>query len=203
MELTENIRARRLTLGLTLESLAERSGVSRAMLSEVERGLKNPTIKVVCQIAEALGCSVSQLLGEESPSRLPEGLKILRREERQSLLDPRSGVERHLLSPAFLRRGLEVLWYIIPPGQDTGTFPPHQSGVEENITVVEGELHCRIDNQNVILRVGDSIFFRANTAHGFSNPGSNPCTYFLVIDSSRAREPQSLSFTKQSLIDKF
>lgn len=113
MDLGSNIRARRAKLGITLETLAKRTGVSRAMLSEIERDAKNPTIKVVCQIAEGLGCTVSQLLGEaEEPTHV---MQVGRYGDRQILVDAHSGVERHLLSPAFQRRGIEVLWYLIPP----------------------------------------------------------------------------------------
>jgi transcriptional regulator with XRE-family HTH domain len=182
IDLSGNIRSRRTQLGLTLETLAERTGVSRAMLSEIERGSKNPTIKVVCQIAEGLGCTVSQLLGEEV--RTPETLQIVRQSDRQLLLDPHSGVERYLLSPTFHRRGIELLWYVIPPGQSTGTFPPHRAGVEEHITVVQGCLHCRLGTWEVTLEAGDSLSFPANLAHNFHNDGSESCQYFLVIDSS-------------------
>ena len=65
------IRARRQQQGLTLDALAQRSGVSSAMLSEVERSVKNPTVKLAWQIARALGCSLTELLDEPgAPTRL-------------------------------------------------------------------------------------------------------------------------------------
>lgn len=183
MEIGKAIQVRRNELKLTLEDLAKRSRVSRAMLSDIERGLKNPTIKLLCQIAEGLGCSVSELLGE--PSALPgKKLGILRRDERQRLIDPSTGVERQLLSPPMVRRGLEIIWYIIPPGQHTGAFPPHQPGVEEHLTVVQGALECHLGEQEVLLAEGDSLFFQADVSHDFYNPGATPCTYFLVINSN-------------------
>ncbi len=182
-ELGYTIRARRTALGLTLEALAERTGVSRAMLSDIERNVKNPTIKVLSQIAEGLGCTVSYLLGEQ-PGKTVEGVQIVRKHERRILIDPHSGVERHLIAPALQRHGIEVLWYMIPPGQSTGAFPPHQQGVEEHITVVQGCLHCTIGEQNIILQTEDSVFFPADITHDFSNPGPDVCTYFLIIDSS-------------------
>lgn len=183
MDLSGNMRARRLELELSLEELAERCGVSRAMLSDVERGLKNPSIRVVCQIAEALGCSVSQLIGETTQAT-SEGSQVLRRTERQVLIDARSGVARHLLSPGLVRRGIELVWYSIPPGESTGVFPPHQPGTEENITVVEGILECKLQEEIVTLSADDSIFFQADVPHEFRNVGSEVCHYFLVIASS-------------------
>ena len=177
------IRARRTELGLTLEALAKRAGVSRAMLSDIERDVKNPTIKVLCQIAEGLGCTVSYLLGEQLGKPV-ESMQIVRKNERRVLIDPQSGVERHLVAPALQHHGIEVLWYIIPPEQRTGVLPPHQQGVEEHITVVQGCLHCALGEQHAILEVGDSVFFSADVMHDFYNPGPDVCTYFLIIDSS-------------------
>lgn len=189
LELGEEVRRRRSGLGLTLEALAGRSQVSRAMLSEIERGAKNPTIKVVCQIAEGLGCTVSQLLGEPGAERPLAELEIVRVTERRMLVDPRTRVERHLLSPRFLGRGVEILCYLIPPGAATGDFPPHRAGVEEHLTVVRGELRCRIGDEERWLAPGDSLSFRVDVPHGFHNSGNDACEYFLVIDSSQINSP--------------
>ncbi len=183
-DLGHAIRARRIALGLTLETLSERAGVSRAMLSDIERNVKNPTIKVLSQIAEGLECTVSYLLGEEQTGKNIERIQVTRKNERHILIDPQSGVERHLLAPALQHHGIEVLWYIIPSGQKTGDFPPHQHGVEEHITVIQGCLHCILGEQEITLESGDSVFFPADIVHGFYNSGSEPCHYFLIIDSS-------------------
>ena len=186
MELGNEIRSRRVGRGLTLDGLAERSGVSRAMLSEIERGAKNPTIRVVAQVAEGLGCTVSQLLGEPPPPVGGAGeLAVVRAGERPTLLDPASGVTRAQLAPALLRRGLEVLWYELPPGRATGEFPPHRPGVEEHLTLVRGTLDCRIGDRRLALAAGDALWFRADVPHAFRNPGDEPCAYLLLIDSPR------------------
>lgn len=182
MELGEEIKARRVRHGLTLDGLAERTGVSRAMLSEIERGTKNPTIRVVCQIADGLGATVSELIGEGVPQ---ESLapSIVRAGERQTLVDPQSGVTRQLLAPAYLRHGVEVLWYNLPPGAATGSFPAHRPGVVEQITVVRGTLRCRLGGDEALLDAGDAIFFPADLPHSFANPGDEVCEYLLIIDS--------------------
>jgi len=189
MDIGQAIRVRRHVRGLTLEALAVGSGVSRAMVSDIERGVKNPTIKVISQIAAALDLSVSDLL-EERPPEAPQGLSLVRAGERRVLVDPQSGVERHVLAPAFQRHGIEVLWYTIPPGRSTGTFPPHQAGVEEHITVVHGRLHAFLEGREVTLEAGDSLAFRADLTHEFRNPDADPCHYFLIIDASRAGTPR-------------
>lgn len=184
MDLGSNIKALRLQRGWTLDELAERAGVSRAMLSDIERDAKNPTIKVVCQIAETFGYTVSQLLGEDEPTA--RTIAVTRRDERHVLIEPQTGVERHLLAPGFVQRGLEIIMYVIPPGQ-TGSFPAHRPGTMEHITVLKGSLKYSVDDVEGILEAGDSIFFTADLTHDFYNPGTEPSHFFLVIDSTAVR----------------
>src|SRR3954451_16736737 len=107
MEIGEAIKSRRQGKVLTLDGLARRSGVSRAMLSEIERGVKNPTIRVVCQIVEGLETTGSALIGE-APARDEYLPVVVRRAERQTLVDPQPGAERQSLSPTYQARGVEV-----------------------------------------------------------------------------------------------
>lgn len=183
-DLGSSIRVRRAGLGLSLEALEGRSGISRAMLSAVERGAKNPTIKVVCQIAEALGCTVSALLGEPEHD-VPDVIEVVREGEQAVLIDPQTGSERRLLAPAFVQHGIEILRYTIPAGSSTGTFPPHRRGVYEHVTVMTGSLACCLGEKSIDLAAGDSVSFPADVGHTFHNPGDEPVQYFLVIDSSR------------------
>ena len=184
MELGETIRTRRHAQGLTLDALSKRTGVSRAMLSEIERGAKNPTIRLVCQIADGLGTTVSELIGE-APAREPNVPVVVRPDERQTLIDPRSGAVRQILSPGYLRLGVEVLWYTIPPGEQVIGIPPAQPGTLEHLTVVHGRFDCVIGGQSLPLQAGDSAFFDADVARDFANSGAETCELFVIIDSSR------------------
>ncbi len=175
------VRHRRLALGLTLDGLAVRSGVSRAMLSDVERAAKNPTIRVACQIAEGLACSVSDLINGQ-PRELPDdAISIQRARERAVLVDPVSGVERHPLSANPRRIGVELVLYILPPGAETGQFPPHQPGTHEHVTVIRGRLIGRIGATEIELASGDSATYSAAVPHGFGNPTAEPCEFLLVV----------------------
>jgi transcriptional regulator with XRE-family HTH domain len=181
MELGEAIKARRLERGLTLEGLAARCGVSRAMLSEIERGAKSPTIRIVCQIAAGLGTTVARLIGEE-----PEGDErapvVVRAGERRTLVDPQTGAVRQELSPAYVRHGVDVLWCSLPPGGTTGILPVQRLGTVEHVTVVRGALQGRIGGRDVVLGVGDSVFCDADVPRAFDNPGSDVCEYLLIRD---------------------
>lgn len=186
MELGSNIRARRTELGLTLEALAEKSHVSRAMLSDIERDAKSPTVRVISQIASGLDCTVSELLGEAAPKQ-GQDIQVVRKSQRQILVEPQSGVERHLLSPYLVRHGLEVNWLVVPPGQSSGVLPPQSPGTIEHITVVRGALRCRLGSNEIVLEEGDSLTFPGDVEQIFSNQEKKPSRGLLLIDSTRKR----------------
>jgi transcriptional regulator with XRE-family HTH domain len=174
------IRARRQQLGLTLQQLAGRSGVSAAMLSEVERGQKSPTLRVAAQIAEGLECAVSDLLDEQPTTRLV----VQRRRERRGLVERESGIERHLLAPPLLAHGIEVVWYIVPRGRASGLLPPQRQGVLVHATIVTGALESIAGTERVVLRAGDSLNYAGDMQHEFRNAGRGTCEFFLVVDAS-------------------
>ena len=182
-DLGANVRARRRALGLTLEQLAEASGVSPAMISEVERSVKNPTVKLAYQIALALGCSLTDLL-EDGAAEAPE---VVRAGDRRTLVDPETGVERHGLSPAMLRRGLELVWYSLPPGASAGEMTANRRGIVEHVVVVQGALTIRLGGQPTRLAKGDGIAYRPQTTVEYRNAGRTPCAFILLSDATRAR----------------
>lgn len=106
------------------------------MLSEIERGEKNPTIQLTCHIAEAFGTTVSYLLGEQQT----QTTVVIRREQRLVYRDESSGFERHPLSPSTGTTDIEFVLNVVAPGKESGVFPPHKSGVTEFIVVAKGQL---------------------------------------------------------------
>jgi transcriptional regulator with XRE-family HTH domain len=184
VELGEAIKSRRAARGLTLEGLAARCGVSRAMLSEIERGAKTPSIRVVAQIAAGLGTTVGRLIGEEPADEAGAPL-VVRAAERRTLVEPQSGAVRQELSPGFLRLGVEVLWCSIPAGGVSDALPALRPGAVEHITVVRGALQCRIGTREVALAVGDSLFYEADVPRAFANGGAGECAYLLICDQRR------------------
>jgi len=165
--------------GLTLEELAERSGVSRAMISKLERGEKNPTLVVAAKLAEGFGVTLSQLVGMEERREVV----VVTRDRRMVMRDPETGFERQLLSPSFGGRGIEFIRNIIPEGSTSGEFPPHRRGVEEYIVVEKGCLEAVIGGEKHLLEEGDAVYFEADVTHRFDNVGDGECSYYLVIVS--------------------
>jgi transcriptional regulator with XRE-family HTH domain len=164
---------------LTLEELAERSGVSRAMLSKVERGEKNPTLIVAAKLSEGLGVPLSRLLGVEERREVV----VIPRDRRPVMRDPESGFERQLLSPNFRGRGVEFVRNVVPEGSTSGEFPPHRRGVEEYIVVEKGRLRAVLAGEEYLLEEGDSLYYEADVTHRFDNGGEGLCSYYLVIVS--------------------
>ena len=177
--LGERVRELRRGRGLTLEELAERSGVSRAMISKVERGEKNPTLVVAAKLAEGLGVTLSQLAGMEERREVV----VVPRERRMVMRDPQTGFERQLLSPSFGEKGVEFIRNVIPEGATSGEFPPHRRGVEEYLAVEKGSLRAVIGGEEHSLGEGDALYFEADLPHRFDNAGDGECSYYLVIIS--------------------
>ncbi len=174
------VRDLRKDRGLTLEELAAASGVSRAMISKLERGEKNPTLVIAARLAEGLGVSLSRLAGVEERREVV----VVPRERRPVLRDPETGFERQSLSPTFAGRGVEFIRNVVPEGSTSGDFPPHRKGVEEHIVVERGELRATLGGERYLLREGDALFFEADVPHRFDNVGRDECSYYLVISSA-------------------
>src|SRR5918998_2104586 len=173
------VRALRQGRGLTLEELAGLSGVSRAMISKLERGEKNPTLVVAAKLAEGLGVTLSQLAGMEERREVV----VVPRERRMVMRDPETGFERQLLSPNFGGRGVEFIRNEIPEGSTSGEFPPYRRGVEEHIVVEQGSLRAILGGEEYLLREGDALYFEADVTHRFDNAAAGVCSYYLVISS--------------------
>jgi len=176
------IRRRRQALGLTLDALAECSGVSPTMLSEVERSVKNPTVKLAWEIARALDCSLTDLL-DEAPA--PE-VTVLSADDRRTLIDPETGVERHGVITALLTRGLEVATYHLPPRSSTGPMAPNRPGVLEHIVVIKGTMALSVGDHRVRARAGDHVTYGPQAVVEYVNAGGRPCEFLLLSDRSRA-----------------
>lgn len=184
MDLGTAIKARRTGRNLTLEMLAQRSGVSRAMLSEIERGVKNPTVKIALQIAGGLDCTLTELLGEPaSQAPEPRPAEVIRRGQQRILVDSQTGVERHQIAPALLARGIEICWFVLPGNGTTGPLPRRPFGAEIHLTVIWGAIRCRVADQEETLGQGDSINFPANVPHEIENPETDFAHFFWVLDA--------------------
>jgi transcriptional regulator with XRE-family HTH domain len=177
--LGERVKRLRRDGALTLDALALRSGVSRAMLSKVERGEKSPTLAIIARIARGLEVTLSGLLGAEPNAA---DVTIIRADERLSFTEPESGFRRALLSPAHLDNGVELIQHDLPAGSSTGLISSYtyEAPTEKYLVVHQGTLTIEIGETRHVLGTGDSIYFEIKESYSFVNDGLVPCSYYLV-----------------------
>lgn len=129
------VREIRRGAGLTLDELAEGARASRAMLSKLERGEKNPTLVVAARVAEGLSVTLTQLIETEQRS----AVVVIPRGGRRVMRDPMTGFERQAISPDTSGRGVEFVYNVVPEGSSSGEFPPHRAGVRSTSWSIEGD----------------------------------------------------------------
>lgn len=137
------------------------------MLSQVERGQREPTLPIAVKIAEGLGCHLSEIL-DERPDR-PYGL--LRSAEASGSLDPDTGVQRLLLSRHLPASIAEVSLYLLPPGASAGPFLHRDPDLLEQLTLVAGQLSVTVGETAHRLRAGDTLSYPGTEEHRFENVG--------------------------------
>jgi len=178
------VRALRDSLGLSLRDLADRSGVSAPMISQVERGETSPTLAIAGRIAAGLDLSLSQLLRLDEA----EHVVVVRRGEGRSR--ERGGHAVEELTPPLPGQRADVSRHTLAPGAATGgpSDPPlHEPGSRETAVVLSGELTLVIDAADRVLREGDSVTFDADLPHHFSNRGDEPAEFLAVVAAGLRR----------------
>jgi transcriptional regulator with XRE-family HTH domain len=178
------VKALREAMDLSLRDLADRSGVSAPMLSQVERGETSPTLQVAARIAAGLELRLSQLL------RLDEGgsVSIVRAGEGR-----RGGADGHryeILSPPLPGLRAELSRHCLAPGATTGgpgDPPMHEPGSRETAVVESGALELHVDGQIHRLETGDCATFDADLQHHFENPGKEEAVLLAVVSAGLRR----------------
>jgi XRE family transcriptional regulator, regulator of sulfur utilization len=180
----DRVRVLRDGMDLSLRDLAERSGVSAPMLSQVERGETSPTLAVAERIADGLELTLSQLL------RLDEtdGVSVVRSSERRH-----GGGRRHryeVLTPPLPGLRAEVSLHRLAPGASTGGAddpPMHEPGSRETAVVLDGRLRLLCGGVRYDLEVGDAVTFDADLPHNFENPGDGDAHFHAVVAAGLRR----------------
>jgi transcriptional regulator with XRE-family HTH domain len=185
-QLGPRVRALREAMDLSLRDLAERSGVSAPMLSQVERGETSPTLAVATRIATGLELRLSQLL------RLDEGgtVTVVRAGERRKGPAATRGHRYELLTPPLPGLRAEVSRHTLAPGAQTGgpgDPPMHEPGSRETAVVEAGEVVLVCEDERHTLSAGDCVTFDADLPHHFENPGTGPATLLAVVSAGLRR----------------
>ncbi len=178
------VRALREAMDLSLRDLADRTGVSAPMLSQVERAETSPTLAVAARIAAGLDLSLSQLL------RLDEAGHVVVVRRGRGRRRRRGGHAVEELTPPLPGQRADVSRHRLEPGAATGGAgdpPMHEPGSRETAIVIAGAPTLLIDGERYSLRTGDSVTFDADLTHRFENDADEPAELLAVVAAGLRR----------------
>lgn len=173
--LAKNLKAHRDQKKLSLDRVAEMTGVSKTMLGQIERGESNPTINTVWKIANGLKISFTTLINEPQPETV-----VVTKNEIQPLLEDNGKYRLYPFFPFEDGRRFEIYSVEIEKGGYLSA-ESHPEGTEEFITVFDGELTIRINNEEFTVKSGDSIRFKADRPHIYHNSGTTTTRLSMVV----------------------
>lgn len=170
----KHLRAAR---GWSLEALANASGVSRSMLSQIEREQANPTLAVTLRIARAFGMNLGELL--EMPGAA-SAVTVIRADDHAFHYRSDKDCRIRTLSPLNLEKDVEFYEIRLQPGGALRSSP-HFEGTREFVTVQKGRLRIESAADAEELETGDSASYRADVPHALINAGKTEAVAFLIV----------------------
>lgn len=171
-----NLKRFRAERGLSLERLSKASGVSRAMLGQIELGQSTPTINVLWKVARALGVPFSALISQStSPATT-----VMQASRARILRSRDGGISSRALFPMDRTRNVEFYELHLAP-HAVEHADPHPPGTSENLVVTAGTVEITASGERRLLETGDAILFDADTPHIYSNPGAVEAVMYLVM----------------------
>lgn len=183
-QISQRIRELRLARGYTLEELAARSDVSRAMISMIERATANPTAVVLDKLANGLGVSLASLFNGATNTQPFNPL--LRQAEQPLWQDPESGYIRRSLTPQGWASSTQLVEVLFPArARITYDVVQREYVIQQQIWIIDGQLDIQLGEQCYQLHQGDSLAIRLDHPIIFSNPSVEPCRYVLAIEDRK------------------
>ena len=175
--LADRLRTLRTERGWTLDELADRSGVSRATLSRLEKAEVSPTARVLGQICAAHGLTLSRLMHMVEAEFAP----LLPRAEQPVWHDAESGFHRRSVSPPAQSLAGEVLEGTLDPGAEIAYDRPPRPGLEHHLVLLEGELAVTVGERTHRLRPGDCLRYQLFGYSAFATPRHSGARYLIFI----------------------
>lgn len=163
--------------GWSLDVLSQLSGVSRSMLSQIEREQANPTLAVTVKIAGALGMSMAELVEQAVPEN---NIEVIRADDRSHIFRQDENCTIRTLSPLNLEKDVELYEVLLHPGGVLRSAA-HFEGTREFLTVQKGRVTVVSDEESTELNRGDSASYRADVKHEITNFGRTEAVVFLVV----------------------
>lgn len=162
---------------LTLDQLSSISGVSRSMLSQIERGSANPTLAVTARIAQAFGISVGELV---DPDWAGSQIEVVRGDDPHALFREDDECRVRTLSPLHMEKNVEFYEIHLKPGGKLASAP-HYAGTKELLTVTSGAALIQSGTSEHRLNAHDSALYRADVSHTIASVGDEPLNCYLVV----------------------
>lgn len=175
--LCERVIELRKKRGLTLDQLAAASGVSRSMLSQIERGRANPTLAVALRIAQAFGLSIGELVDQPWTA---SSIEVVRGDDANHLFRDDRECRIRTLSPLHLEKSVEFYELRIAPRSQLHSAP-HFEGTRELLTVTRGRARIEAGDNRCVLGEGDSAHYHADQEHTIENDSDEELLAFLVV----------------------
>jgi transcriptional regulator with XRE-family HTH domain len=176
------VRGLRAAQGLSLDALAGKSGVSRSMLSLIERGESSPTAVVLEKLASGLGVTLASLF--DAPAAPAPGGPVARREDQPQWRDPASGYLRRNVSPPGVPQPMQIVEVHFPPGGRVAfENGARDSLVHQQVWVLEGVIDVTLGVERYRLCEGDCLAMQLDRPTMFHNPTRKTARYAVVIAS--------------------
>ncbi len=175
-EIGEKLKGIRLVNRMTLKQLAAKAGCTDAYLSQLERGLINPSIMTLKKIASALQVNIVDFFIESNPK---ENDLVLSEEERVNILFKKGKSKIQMLVRSTQNKRMQPFYSIISPGGGSEGSISHNG--EEFGIVLEGELEFNINGKAYLVRENQSFYFSSQKLHGWRNPGKKKTVVIWVV----------------------
>lgn len=176
----DTLAALRQAQALSLDELSRRAGVSKSMLSQIERAQANPTVAVVWRLANALGVPMGELLGHAAAPPQRPAIEVVPVQHTPSMRNPDGSCELRILGPLALAGQFEWYTLALQPGGALES-QAHEAGTREHLTLLTGavEVHAGADAQR--LRIGETARYAADRPHAIRNIGKTAVSAWLVV----------------------
>jgi transcriptional regulator with XRE-family HTH domain len=177
------VRELRGELGLSIEALAGHSGVSRSMISLIERAETSATAVVLDRIAAALGYTITVFFEHDEAPENP----LSKRTEQQKWRDPESGYVRRRLSPPHFESPLELIEVTFPAGARVAYAATPGRDLHQQLWVVSGAMEIRVGNESFSLSAGDCLATKVGETVVYTNPHAKDARYIIALSNSHNR----------------
>jgi transcriptional regulator with XRE-family HTH domain len=179
--LAATLHAARFARELSVSALAERSGVSRAMIGKIERGEAQPTAVLLGRLSAALGMTLSEFVARAEG----DDQRLVRAADQPTWTDPNSGYRRRAVSPA-TGGPLELVEVELPAGTEISYPPDAYAFIHQQIWLLEGRLRFREGDTEYELDVGDCLQLGPPVPCSFMNPARETCRYLVALTKRHA-----------------